>query len=98
MPERTLLTLSEADWSWLAEIAERGTLGQVVIEFWRKALGYTMEGWLALPPNSFRVLDYEVSREDHDCLYELAKLKSNGKADVMGLAMLWLDVGPAVIG
>lgn len=97
MPDRQLLTLSEADWSWLGEIAERGALGQVLIEFWRKALGYTMEEWTALAPGSFNVMDYHVSEADHDRLYELAKIKSDGKADVMALAMLWLDVGPAVI-
>ena len=92
-----LIVLGEADWSWLESVVKLGDPGKIMVEFWRKGLGYSMKEWLALPPGSFRVTDYCLNPEDHNRLYELlSRATRDDKRSVLALAMLWLDAGPAV--
>jgi len=94
--QRTLLTLNEHQWRSIEDRSRVLQPGHAILEFWREALGLTMDEWDRLPRASFNVMDYEVSEADYERLTAILNVRCRSKRDRMAVSMILLDKGPAV--
>lgn len=94
--ERTLLTLTEQQWRSIEEKSRRLPVGHAILDFWREALGLTVEEWDALDRGAFNVTDYEVTQADNDRLTTILSIKAKARHDKAKVAWILLDKGPAV--
>ena len=94
MEERTHIELSQDDWRVVLLMSKRGKHpAEVLVEWWRRALGYTKEDWAGLPDGTFGPMDYCVSAEDSEKL--MAVLMAD-PVMVRAARMVWLDIGPGI--
>ena len=90
-PDRKRVEVTQDTWEYLESIEK---WPDILIEFWRISLGLTKDQWSSLPEASFQVTDYELSKADHDRLYDMLKARAKGTAASKELAWTWLDIGP----
>lgn len=94
--QRTLLTLNEHQWRSLEDRSRVLPPGHAILEFWREALGLTLDEWDRLPRDSFNVMDYEVTQADYDRLVAILNVRSRSKHARSSVSWILLDKGPAV--
>jgi hypothetical protein len=87
------LSVAPEDWEAIEAGARQGHHPRtVMVEWWRLALGMSVEEFEAMPEGGVKVTEYEVTAEDGERLLSILKQCKSEKVAMM----TWLDLGPRV--
>lgn len=93
--DRKRLALSKEQWEILENLPKHREPSDILVEFWRIALGVTEQEWKRAAAKSFRVTDYEMGQDDYKHLHQLLASRARGNRGRLAVELLLLDLGPA---